>query len=128
MNNMEKPPIKEFILSIALIVLLIVLLNPFNFLMSDAVLMLTVALFVIAVGLIAGLALNERPRDERENVLVHTSARVGYISGIVILSLAIIIESLQHDLDFWLPLVFVIMILSKLIGRIYQENSSLSTD
>lgn len=125
---MEKPPIKEFILSIALIVLLIVLLNPFNFLMSDAVLMLTVALFVIAVGLIAGLALNERPRDERENVLVHTSARVGYISGIVILSLAIIIESLQHDLDFWLPLVFVIMILSKLIGRIYQENSSLSTD
>lgn len=105
-----------------LILLLVLISDPFMLWMPDGVQM-AVLLAVVLLALVwAGLMLYERPSDERE--LLHTmrAGRLAYLSGIVVLTLALLIQGLAHAIDPWIAGALGVMVITKLFARLYTER------
>lgn len=114
--------VQEFALAGTLIVLLFLAYNPFHFWMPPSVVMTMAAAFVVVFGAFAAFVWKEKSHDEREYMHRLMSARLGFISGMAVLLCAIIVQTINHDVDFWLPLTFAVMILTKIFGHTYNKN------
>lgn len=113
--------IKELTVSMILIVLLLIFLNPFNFFMpSEVVMMLIVALVVLFI-LFCVFIFREQASDEREVLHRYIANRYAYFLGSGTLVLAIIIQEMQHNLDPWIVVALVVMILAKIVGLLYSR-------
>lgn len=111
----------EITISLVLIFLLILLLNPLGLSMSQSVqMMLTVGLAVIFI-VFATFVWKEKAADERESLHRYIAARFAYLAGTAILIVGVIIQSFNHLLDFWLIFALAVMIFAKIIGRIYSQ-------
>ncbi len=119
---MTKDFIRELLVSSVLIVLFVLLLNPFHLWMPDPMAFLLVALLIVALGLYVSLVLKERPRDEREQFHILFASRISFLFGMAALALGVIVQSFQHDVDPWLVFVFVVMILGKVAGIFYGRR------
>jgi divalent metal cation (Fe/Co/Zn/Cd) transporter len=113
---------KEIVVSSVLIVLTVLLLNPFNFWMPEMMVMLMLALTFIAFALFAIFVLREKVQDERELAHRMLSGRVAFLVGSALLTLGIIIQSFNHSVDPWLVVTLVLMILSKIFARLYGDS------
>jgi len=113
---------KEIAVSGVLIVLTVLLLNPFHFWMPEMMVMLMLALTFIVFALFAIFVLNEKAQDERELAHRMHSGRVAFLVGSALLTLGVIVQALHHAVDPWLVVALVVMILSKIIARIYGES------
>jgi hypothetical protein len=112
----------EGALALAIIVALLILINPFHMLMPPAAVLL---LAMLLGTLVIGFALffwREQPRDERDQAHTMQASRVSYILGAGVLLVAIIIQSLMHDLDVWLPVSLGAMVVGKLLLRWWLED------
>jgi hypothetical protein len=113
---------KEIIVSSILIVLTVLLLNPFHFWMPEMMVMLVLALTFIIFAFFAIFVLREKTQDEREIAHRMLSGRVAFLVGSAFLTLGVIVQSLNHSVDAWLVITLVAMILSKIIVRIYGDS------
>lgn len=113
----------ELLISGVLITLLILLLNPFNFWMPTAVHMMMIVAFALFFILFASFIWKEKVQDERESLHRYIAARFAYLSGVTILVIGVIVQSLEHTLDIWLIATLTVMILAKIIGFIYGEKN-----
>lgn len=104
----------ELIVSAALLMVLFLKLDPLHLFMPTATQMVLLAVFVAAFALYAGVIFREKARDERESFLLYRANRLGYLVGIVAISVIIVIQDLQHALDPYLLLILGIMIVVKL--------------
>lgn len=104
------------------ILLLIMLINPFDILMLDMGVMMVLSLFAVSVMAFAALVWRERSRDEREALLVGSAGRIAYLTGAGVLSVGIIVQTIAHDLDIWLVLALGLMIVSKLLATVYYQK------
>jgi len=111
----------EISISLVLVVLTILLLNPFHFWMPNMLHMIMLALMLVIFALFAIFILREKVRDEREAIHRMLSGRVAFITGSALLTIAIVIQSLQDTVDVWLVVILVAMVLSKLLTRIYSD-------
>jgi hypothetical protein len=75
---------KELGLTLALLVLVFVLCNPFGNFMPSIMDMVVLALLVVVVGLFAGFVVNEKVIDERELEHRAKAGRSGYTAGLVV--------------------------------------------
>ena len=107
------------IISVVLIVLLILFLNPFELWMPPVLLMMMVLGLVMAFALFASFIWRENSRDEREGLHKMMAGRFAFLAGTASLVIGIIVQSFRHELDFWLVLTLGIMILAKITGLIY---------
>jgi hypothetical protein len=114
----------EFIISMVLIIMLILFINPFNFLMPGVVLMVMITVLTVIVVLFASLVWNENPKDERDYLHTMVAGRFAFLAGCIVLTLGIIIQSIQHNLSIWLPISLGVMVISKIISRIYSDHIS----
>lgn len=119
---MKNNPTKEIAVSIILIVLTILLLNPLNFWMPDMVVMIMLVLTIVCFALLAVFILKEKVQDEREMVNRMFSGRVAFLVGSFLITIGIMAQALDHSVDKWLVIVFVGMVLSKIIARIYSDS------
>ncbi|CAN5140976.1 hypothetical protein BH11PAT3_BH11PAT3_3570 [soil metagenome] len=119
---MKNNLIIEGIISSALVLLAILLLNPFNFWMPNMMHMVMLALTLVIFAIFAIFILREKIQDERDSVHRMLSGRVAFLTGSTLLILAIVVQSLEDTVDVWLVIVLVAMVLSKLITRIYSDN------
>lgn len=117
-NNLKS----EIGISSVLVVLTVLLLNPFHFWMPNMLHMVVLALTLVIFALFAIFILREKVQDERESAHRMLSGRVAFLTGSALLTLAIVVQSLQDAVDVWLVIVLVAMVLSKLITRIYSDN------
>lgn len=117
--SMKNNTLQEVIISLVLIILLILFLNPFHFWMPNALLMMMVLGLLIVFALFAGFIWKENVRDEREGFHRMLAGRIAFLMGAATLVLGIIIQSFQHILDPWLVIALGIMILAKIIGLTY---------
>ncbi|MCD5381162.1 MAG: hypothetical protein LR008_01140 [Candidatus Pacebacteria bacterium] len=112
----------EILTSSILIVLTVLLLNPFNFwmpgMMHIVVLTLTVAVFAV----FALFVLREKVQDEREVIHRMLAGRVAFTTGSALLTLGIVTQAIHDNVDVWLVVVLVAMVLSKLVTRIYTDR------
>ncbi|MCI0611379.1 hypothetical protein L0244_00165 [bacterium] len=111
--------LQEIFVSLALIVLLVLFLNPFGFWMPNALLIMMIAGLIVVFALFASFIWRETAQDEREALHRFMAGRIAYLSGAGGLVIGIIIQSLQHNLDGWLVGILGIMIFAKIIGLIY---------
>jgi hypothetical protein len=111
--NRKQFPLSFGASSIALISLGVLLTDPFDITMNNAALMLISGLLLASFVVFAGLLWQEKPADEREAVLIDKAGRFGYLAGLSVLVLALVVQSFDHAVDSWLVIVIATMIITK---------------
>lgn len=112
----------EAAISFILIALTVLLMNPFHFWMPNMLHMMMLALTLVVFAFFAIFILREKVQDERDAVHRMLSGRVAFLTGSTLLTVGIVIQSLQEGVDVWLVIVLVAMVLSKIVARIYSDN------
>ncbi len=112
----------EVVVSLVLVVLTVLLLNPLHFWMPNMMHMMMLALTLVVFAFFAVFILREKVLDERDAAHRMLSGRVAFITGSTLLTIGIVVQSLQDAVDVWLVIVLVTMVLSKLITRVYSDN------
>lgn len=115
---------KEISIALILIILLIVLLNPGDFLMLSMNQMLVTSAVVVVFAVFSILIWRERGGDERDHLHRLLADRVGYLLGSVVLVVAIIVQSFSHGLDPWLPVVLGALVIGKVVALMHGKNNN----
>jgi len=116
---MKNNLLQEISISGILIILLILFLNPFGFWMPTALVMMMVLGLVVVFALFASFVWRENHRDEREGLHKIMAGRIAFLVGTALLTLGIIVQSFNHELDPWLVFTLAGMIVAKVISLIY---------
>lgn len=114
---------KDIIVPVLLVILLVILLEPFGF-MPTAAVMTVLALIVAGFVSFSLFLWREKGADEREEAHIHKADRVGFIFGALVLVTAIIAESVAHMLSPWLVVALMAMITGKAVALIYQKSNN----
>jgi len=118
-----KNNLKETIVTVALIAIAFLLLNPFNFWMPDMVVMCMLAIALGLFGIFASFVLRETMIDEREGQHRTLAGRNAFLAGSGILTLGIVVQGYTHTVDPWLVVALIIMIVVKIGTRIWSDKN-----
>lgn len=118
-----KNNIKEIILTLAIIFIAILLLNPFHFWMPNMIVICMLASILALFGLLAGLVLREKSQDERDDVHKGLAGRNAFLVGSFVIIVGIVIQGYMHEVDTWLVLALTAMIITKVITRIWTDKN-----
>ena len=66
--------------------------------------------------------MREQAHDEREMAHRMHAGRAAYLSGIVVLTVALVVQGLGHHIDPWIALALGMMVVVKLISRLYSDT------
>lgn len=119
---MKNKLIPEVSISIVLIALLALLIEPFKGWMPSLPLLIIMTLVVVAFTAFVALVWREDARDEREGVHRSVAGRAGFMAGALALMVGIIAQSYQHSIDPWLVISLGVMTLTKLIVLVYNRD------
>lgn len=115
---------KEIITAIVFVVLTLLLINPFNFWMLNMVVMYLLAGVIAVFALYVVFMLREKATDERDISHRALSGRVAFLAGSLILIAGVTFQAIwMSGIDEWLVLSLLVMILAKLITRIYSDRN-----
>ncbi len=117
-NNM-----KEIIITFCLIFISVLLLNPFHFWMPDMMVMCMLAIALVLFGIFASFILREKIFDERDTMHRTLAGRNAFLSGASILMIGIVFQGYTHTVDPWLVTALIVMILAKIISRIWSDKN-----
>ncbi len=112
----------EAIFSIFLIILLLLFLEPFGLFMSPPFLMMIVLGLIVVFGIFTILIWREKVKDERENLHKMLASRFGFLAGAAVLVVGIIMQAFAHNVDTWLVVALIVMILGKITGLLYGQK------
>lgn len=118
-----KNNLKEIIVAVFLVIIAILLLNPFHFWMPDMMVMIMLGLLLALFATLATFIIREGKFDERDNIHRMLAGRNAFLAGSAILIIGIIIEANSHSVDFWLVLALIVMILVKLFTRFWSDKN-----
>lgn len=119
----KKSKIKEIILGIALLVLVLLVLDPFGFYMSNMMTASVLALLVICFIAFQVFIWKNNPSDERELSHEHLAGRWAYLIGTASLLVGIAVQSFNHNVDIWLVLALFLMITTKFFTSFYADRN-----
>lgn len=118
-----KNNLKETIVTTALVVIAILLLNPFHFWMPDMIVVCMLAIALATFGVFASFILREKSVDEREEQHKSLAGRNAFLAGSGILMLGIVIQGYTHAVDPWLVIALIVMIVVKICTRIWSDKN-----
>lgn len=119
---MKNKTLKETVISSALIIITILLLNPFNFWMPNVVVMCMLAIILVLSAIFASFILREKSIDEREEQHKSFAGRHAFLAGSGVLMLGIVVQGYNHLIDPWLVIALITMIFVKIFTRIWSDN------
>jgi hypothetical protein len=111
----------ELITSLILIFILGLFLKPSKLLMPMSSEVMLALFLVVAFLLFAAVFWKEGSGDERENLHKLNAGRISYLVGAAVLVVAIISQSMMHDVDPWLVYTLISMVLAKIGSRVYSQ-------
>jgi len=114
---------KETIITIILIGIAVLLLNPFNFWMPDVVVLCILAIALAIFGMFASFIIREKSVDEREDQHKALAGRNAFLAGSGILMLGIVFQGYTHTVDPWLVIALISMIIAKFLTRIWSDKN-----
>ena len=114
---------KEIIVSLTLIVLAVLLLNPFHFWMQDMMVMGMLVALLVLFGIFASFILKETIVDERDDVNRSLAGRNAFLGGSTVLMLGIGIQGYTHSIDPWLVIALIVMIIIKISTRFWSDKN-----
>lgn len=109
-------------IAVILVALLTLLSDPFMLWMPARAQMIVLLGAAIFACVWAGFVMYERAYDEREMLHKMHAGRVAYLSGIAVLTLALIVQGFAHAIDPWVSAALGVMVVSKLVARLYSER------
>lgn len=118
-----KNNIIETVVTLCLVILTILLLNPFNFWMPDMMVMAILACSLVAFAIFASFVLREKVVDERDLFHRTLAGRNAFIVGSSVLMIGIVIEGHTHTVDPWLVIALIAMIVFKIGTRIWSDRN-----
>lgn len=118
---MRNSLIQEIALSLVLLVLMVLFLNPMGIWMPGNVVMLMVFILVVVFTLFASFVWREQPRDEREMVHGMFAGRIAFLAGAAVLVAGVIVQGVRHEVDIWLVLAIGAMLFAKILGLVYSR-------
>jgi len=83
--------------------------------------MIALMLVVVLLVVWAGFVMQEQTHDEREVLLKMKSGRVAYLSGLGVLLMALLVQGFAHTIDPWIAITLAVMVVVKLLARLYEE-------
>lgn len=107
---------------LALVVLLILLCDPFMLWMPGAFQMMVLLGAAVCAILWSGFVMYEKATDERELQHSMFAGRVAYLLGVGVLTVALLVQGFQHSIDPWILAALGVMVVSKLAARLYAEH------
>ena len=113
----------QYLITLALVVLLVLLGNPFMFWMPSMLattLLLAAALLAVVY---AGFILKENGGDERDVLHRMLASRAAYLTGVGILTLALLVQGLMYHIDPWIPLALALMVTAKVVARAWANKT-----
>jgi len=113
---------QEIIMALVLVLLAVFLLNPFGWWMPSTLVLMVVLGMAVVFALFAGFVWHEEVRDEREALLRQIAGRIGFVAGMGIATLGIVIQAFVHAVDPWLVGVLAGMVIAKIFGRSVAER------
>ena len=119
---MKNNYILETFVSIVLVVLLVLLVNPMHFWMPSMANMLILGATFGVFAIFATLIIKEKAEDEREALHRSLAGRAAYLSGAVVLVVGIFYQSYKDNIDIWLLFALLVMIITKGVTRFYSER------
>lgn len=114
--------LKEIGISGVLIIILLFCLNPFELLMPPPFIKLLIIILLLIFGIFSAIIWKERSGDERDNSHKMIAGHFAFLTGSILLVIAIAIQEISHTLDPWLVYILIGMILAKIIGHIYSQK------
>ena len=111
----------EIIISILLILLLGLLLNPSMFFMPESFDMMLLVGIVVVFLTFSLVLWKEHALDERENLHRLNAGRLSFFAGSLVLIIGVILQALRHEIDPWLIYGLIAMIVGKIVSRIYSQ-------
>ncbi len=118
-----KNNIKEMAVTVCLILIAVLLLNPFHFWMPDMMVLGILAVALALFGAFASFVLREGKGDEREDLHRTFAGRNAFLSGSAVLMLGILIQGYSHSVDPWLVVALVVMIVAKMLTRAWSDKN-----
>jgi len=118
-----KNNLKETVVTVSLIGLAVLLLNPFHFWMPDLVVMCMLAITLGFFALFASFVLRENTFDEREEKHRALAGRNAFLVGAGLLTFGIVVQGYTHTVDPWLVLALVAMIVAKIATRMWSDKN-----
>jgi uncharacterized membrane protein AbrB (regulator of aidB expression) len=120
---MKNTTLQETTAALALVVLLALILNPYEIWMPSMAHMMIVTALLVVFGFFTSVVLREQANDERESAHRMYAGRAAFLTGSLLLIAAISYQSLSHQqLDTWLPVILVAMVLAKIGTRLYSDR------
>lgn len=111
----------ELLVSALLVIVAVLLVNPFHFWMPDMAHMAILGCLLVVFAALATFILRERAVDERETAHRMLAGRSAFLLGSFVLVLGIATQTFQDALDPWLVGALVIMVVAKIATRIYVD-------
>ena len=113
---------QEIIISAFLIGVMLLFLHPSDLFMPMSLEASLTLLLVVSVLSYLGLIWKEHAHDERDNIHRQHAGRWSFITGLLVLSLGILVQNSRHNVDPWLIATVVVMVVTKVIARIYTRT------
>lgn len=120
---MKNSIILEVVLSVGLVSLGVLVLNPFEIWMPDLLMFCMAAIGLVVFGFLGTYILHEHARDERDMNERSLAGRLAFLAGSGVLLLAILVQGYMHEVDPWLVLALAAMLFTKIGVRLYREAS-----
>lgn len=111
----------ETLSAVVILIIAVICLNPGNLSMPNSIVSMLHIGFVLSFLTFAAYLLKEKSSDERESLHVLAASRISYLVGVGALIAGISIQTVNHNIDPWLVGTLCLMILSKLISRMYSH-------
>jgi hypothetical protein len=118
MNNRTR---FQITVTIGALVLIALLTDPLGIFMSPSMRAFCLALLALAVFAVAILIVSEPVRDEREAAHAARAGKVGYLSGVAVLTGTLIIQGVWHTINLWTALPLAAMIASHALASGYYR-------
>lgn len=111
----------DAIFLVLLVFLTIFLVAPVDMTMPNTMHYGLLGVFSVLIVLFLTFVWRQSPKDEREAEHVRVSGRLAYLLGAAVLALGLVVESVQHRPDPWIPLALTVMMGSRIIILAYYS-------
>ena len=108
--------------AVVLVGLLTLLSDPFMLWMPMGAQLFVLLSAVVLACAWVGFVMYEQAHDEREVLHKMHAGRIAYLSGIAVLTTALVVQGLNHTIDPWISIALGVMVISKLFTRFYSER------
>ncbi len=108
--------------AVVLVGLLTLLSDPFMLWMPAPAQMAVLLGAAVLACVWAGFVMYERTNDERDALHRMNAGHMAYLSGISVLTIALVAQGFTHSIDPWISVALGVMVVVKLGSRFYSDE------